>query len=207
MSLIGTLLLNLPLGWHRSPDARSNTQVKVRGVGGPRQGGVGRRRHRQRCSTARLVRRGGRAAGLPYQQWHHVFEQAFGAIVKNSMQRRVVGVSEWRAALSRGLGRGLAFELLGHVNPGSGGAEIRRRREEEVGVGVMEVEALVCDDQHLWIFHRPLNLLLGVASRVGASVVTPVNIPCIFIYQIVISYAFLFFFPCSAVRGDMDYGC
>ena len=37
----------------------------------------------------------------------------------------------------------------------------------------MEVEAFIGDHDRLWIVHRPLHLLLGIASWVGAPVVAP----------------------------------
>jgi hypothetical protein len=42
-----------------------------------------------------------------------------------------------------------------------------------VRVGVVQVEALVGDDQRVCLLRRPLHLLLGVAPRVRAPVVAP----------------------------------
>lgn len=44
---------------------------------------------------------------------------------------------------------------------------------EEVRVGVVQVEALVGDDERVRLVRRPLHLLLGVAPRVRAPVVAP----------------------------------
>lgn len=38
----------------------------------------------------------------------------------------------------------------------------------------MKMDAFICYDQSIGSLFRPLHLLLGIASRVGAPVITPV---------------------------------
>ena len=50
--------------------------------------------------------------------------------------------------------------------------------QEEVGVGVVQVETFVGDEQRVRLVCRALHLLLRVAPRVRATVVAPALLHC-----------------------------
>lgn len=108
-----------------------------------------------------------------YSFWATVHECAVGRACGRVFRASLVIVFLYRDGLLR-LGLGvrdiIALELLGWWVDVLLGWWV----EEKIRVRKVEVEALVGDDESVRVVARALDLLLGTASRVCASVVAPV---------------------------------